>query len=61
MKKTLQHTTRMGNKLSRIPFQLHHKSRNILLQRTILSDGYATDTIFILSQFLKGKIQYYHS
>ena len=44
-KKMLQHTTSIGKILSRIPFQLHHKSRNPFLQRTRLSEGYATDTI----------------
>ena len=46
MKETLQHTKRMGNISSRIPFQLHHKSRNPLFQINILSEGYATDSIF---------------
>ena len=36
MNKTLQHTTKMGKISSKIPFQLHHKSRNIFLQRTRL-------------------------
>ena len=54
MKQTLKHTTRMGKISSRIPFQLHHKSRNPLLQRTRLLEGHATDTIFSATASFEG-------
>ena len=61
LKKTIQHTTRMGYISLRIPFQIHQKSRNSLLQRTRLNGGYAIDTIFILSQVLNIEIGNNHS
>ena len=46
MKDTLRHNT-MAGKLSRsVPMRKHHKSRNPLLARNRLREGYATDTIF---------------
>ena len=46
MKKNIQHTTKVGKILSIILFQINHRTRNSLIQRTILSEGYATDSIF---------------
>ena len=54
MKETIQHTTRMGNILPRMPLKLQQKPRNIFLQRNILSEVCATDIIVLLSQVLKG-------
>ena len=46
MKKTLQHTTRLGKISTRVPMRIHYKSRNPLLNRARLNEGYSTDTIF---------------
>ena len=61
MKKNIQHTTKVGKILSIILFQINHRTRNSLIQRTILSEGYATDSIFPLSHVLKGTMRHKHS
>jgi len=46
MKDTLRHNTMAGKLSLSVPMRKHHKSRNPLLARNRLREGYATDTIF---------------
>ena len=46
MQKTLENTTLYGSINKRVPMQQHYKSRNPILQRRCINEGYATDTWF---------------
>jgi len=46
MKDTLRHNTMTGTLSRSVPMRKDHKSRNPLLTRNRLREGYATDTIF---------------
>ena len=54
MKKTLQHTTRLGKISLRIPLRQHWKSRSPLLQRKRLHEPEATDTVFSTTTSYEG-------
>ena len=46
MKDTLRHNTRAGKTSHSIPMRKHFRSRNPLLSRNRLREGFATDTVF---------------
>ena len=46
MKDTLRHNTRAGKTSHSIPMRKHFRSRNPLLSRNCLREGFATDTVF---------------
>ncbi len=46
MEQTMKNTTLYGSINKRVPMQQHYKSRNPILQRRRINEGYATDTWF---------------